>query len=57
MSSSLFAAGRRATLARGAAALALIVGYTDLARGGITVAPVILVIAYVIIVPLAILGE
>jgi hypothetical protein len=57
VSSSLFAIGRRARVIRGAAALALVVGYADLVRGGITAAPVILVVGYVLLVPIAILGE
>ena len=51
------AAGRRAHGVRLAAALALLFGYGDLVRGGITAAPVLLVIAYLLLVPLAILGE
>ena len=39
----------------GLAALALIVGYADLWRGGETLAPVLLVIAYCVLVPVAIL--
>lgn len=39
----------------GAAALALLVGYADLARGGETIAPLLLVIGYCVLVPLAIL--
>ena len=37
------------------AAGTLVAGYTDLARGGETVAPILLVIGYCILVPLAIL--
>ena len=57
MSISSFAAVRRAHVVRAAAASALLLGYADLARGGITVAPVLLVIAYAVLVPFAILGE
>lgn len=39
----------------GAAALTLLAGYVDLALGGITLAPVLLVIGYCVLVPLAIL--
>ena len=39
----------------GAAALALLVGYADLARGGETLAPILLVLGYCVLVPLAIL--
>jgi hypothetical protein len=38
---------------RAAGTLALIAGYADLARGGVTFAPTMLVIAYLILVPLA----
>jgi hypothetical protein len=38
-----------------AAALALLIGYADLIRGGITLAPVMLVLGYCILVPLAII--
>jgi hypothetical protein len=37
------------------AALALVVGYVDLARGGTTLAPFLLVLAYCVLIPLAIL--
>ncbi len=39
----------------GAAALALLLGYLDLWRGGETLAPLLLIIGYVVLVPLAIL--
>lgn len=39
----------------GAAALVLAAGYVDLARGGETIAPILLVLGYVVLVPLAIL--
>jgi hypothetical protein len=39
----------------GAAALTLLAGYADLAVGGITIAPVLLVVGYCVLVPLAIL--
>ena len=45
----------RALLYWGAAAASLAIGYLDLARGGETVAPVLLVLGYVVLVPLAIL--
>jgi hypothetical protein len=35
--------------------LALLLGYADLARGGITLAPMLLVISYVVLVPLSLL--
>jgi hypothetical protein len=39
----------------GLAALTLVLGYADLARGGETIAPILLVIGYCVLVPLAIL--
>ena len=48
---------RRAHVLRVAAAAALLIGYADLARGGITVAPVVIVFAYAVLVPAAILAR
>ena len=45
----------RALLYWGGALLALLAGYVDLARGGETLAPVLLVVGYIVLVPLAIL--
>ena len=39
----------------GASALSLIAGYADLIRGGETIAPILLVLGYCILVPVAIL--
>jgi len=39
------------------AALALVLGYADLARGGETLAAVLLVVGYCVLVPLAILKK
>ncbi len=39
----------------GLAAAALLIGYADLWRGGETLAPVLLVIAYCVLIPVAIL--
>ena len=39
----------------GLSAVTLIVGYADLWRGGETVAPILLVIGYCILIPIAIL--
>lgn len=39
----------------GLAVLTLAAGYVDLARGGMTIAPVLLVIGYCVLVPVAIL--
>jgi hypothetical protein len=38
------------------AAVVLAAGYADLARGGVSVAPILLVLGYVVLVPLAILS-
>ena len=38
------------------AALVLIAGYADLIRGGETLAPILLIVGYCVLVPLAILG-
>jgi hypothetical protein len=45
----------KALLYWGATAITLLAGYADLARGGETIAPVLLVLGYVVLVPLAIL--
>lgn len=37
------------------AALALAAGYADLIRGGMTIAPLLLVLGYVVLIPIAIL--
>jgi hypothetical protein len=37
------------------AAAALLLGYADLARGGVTLAPILLIIGYCVLVPIAIL--
>jgi hypothetical protein len=39
----------------GIAAATLLAGYVDLARGGETLAPILLVIGYCVLIPLAIL--
>jgi hypothetical protein len=46
---------RRPLLWWGLAAAALALGYADLARGGTTFAPILLVVGYCILVPIAIL--
>jgi len=51
------AAAPRAIVARVAAAMLIAIGYLDLARGGIVVAPLALVIGYVVLVPAALLAE
>ena len=49
------AVARRFPLWWALAAAALLVGYADLARGGTTLAPFLLVLGYCVLVPLAIL--
>lgn len=39
----------------GIALLVILAGYADLARGGETIAPVLLVVGYCVLIPLAIL--
>jgi hypothetical protein len=39
----------------GIAALVILVGFADLARGGETVAPILLAIGYCVLIPMAIL--
>ena len=39
----------------GIALLAIVVGFFDLSRGGITVGPILLVLGYCVLVPIAIL--
>ena len=39
----------------GLSALTLVLGYADLWRGGTTLAPILLVVAYCILIPVAIL--
>ena len=39
----------------GLAALSLLLGYADLIRGGITLAPILLVLGYCVLIPVAIL--
>ena len=39
----------------GLAAAALLLGYADLIRGGITLAPILLVVGYCVLIPVAIL--
>ena len=49
------AARRRLPVLWLAAALVLLLGYADLWRGGETIAPILLVIGYCVLVPVAIL--
>jgi hypothetical protein len=45
----------RPLLLWGAALLVIIAGFADLTRGGITIGPILLVIGYCILIPVAIL--
>jgi hypothetical protein len=45
----------RSLLWWGLALGAIAVGYVDLARGGVTIAPVLLILGYCVLVPIAIL--
>jgi hypothetical protein len=49
------APARRAHLLRALAAVILLLGYADLVRGGVVVAPILLVTGYLLLVPLALL--
>lgn len=49
------ASPRSALLWWGGAALALLLGYADLWRGGDTIAPLLLVLGYCVLIPVAIL--
>ncbi len=51
----LLVPARHAHLLRAVAAAALTIGYADLIRGGITIGPVLVVIAYAVLVPAVIL--
>ena len=51
------AAGARAIVARVAAPTLIAIGYVDLARGGTVVAPLALVIGYLVLAPVALLTE
>lgn len=47
----------RALVLRAAAAVAIAIGYIDLVRGGTVLAPVALVVGYLVFVPLSLLVE
>lgn len=46
--------GSRPALWWGLATVTLLLGYADLWRGGVTIAPILLVIAYCVLIPIAI---
>ena len=49
------AVASRPSLWWGLAVASLVLGYADLWRGGITVAPILLVVGYCVLIPIAIL--
>lgn len=55
MANSETSARSRSLMWWGAAVVILLAGYADLARGGETIAPLLLVAGYCVLVPLAIL--
>ena len=52
-----FARPDRARLLQALAALVLLVGYADLVAGGVMFAPMLLVVGYFVLVPLALLAR
>ena len=50
-------ASRRAPILRAAAAILIALGYVDLVRGGVVIAPLALVVGYLVLVPLAFLVD
>lgn len=57
MPRSASGASRRARMLRLAAILVILVGYVDLTRGGIVLAPLALVAGYLVLVPLSFIIE
>lgn len=53
----VLASPRRARALRIVTLALVLLGYTDLARGGLTAAPLLLVASYLLLVPLAILSD
>jgi len=53
MPRSISGASRRARALRLAATLVILVGFVDLARGGIVLAPLALVVGYLVLAPLS----
>jgi hypothetical protein len=54
---SLSVVGRRAFASPTTAAIVIVVGYLDLVRGGLVIAPLALVVGYVVLIPLSFLSE
>ena len=50
-------ASRRAHVLRAAAGVVIAIGYVDLIRGGIVIAPLALVAGYLVLVPLSLLTD
>ncbi len=48
--------GNKPALKWGIAVVVLAAGYADLARGGSTIAPILLVVGYAVLIPIAILS-
>ena len=57
MPRSIEGAAPRAIAARAAAATLIVIGYLDLARGGVVIAPLALVVGYLVLVPVALLTD
>jgi hypothetical protein len=57
MPRSRHVAGPRAIAARVAAPTLIVIGYLDLVRGGTLVAPLALVIGYVVLVPIVLFAD
>jgi hypothetical protein len=57
VSRSTLVSRSRALVVRAAAALIIVLGYVDLVRGGTVLAPVALVVGYLVLVPLSLLVE
>jgi hypothetical protein len=57
MPRSTHVAGPRAIAVRIGAPALIVIGYLDLVRGGTVIAPVALVIGYVVLVPLALFAD
>ena len=57
MPRSFFGASLRARIVRLAALLVILVGYVDLTRGGIVLAPMALVVGYLVLAPLSFLVD
>ena len=55
MPRSLFGASRRAHVMRLAAMSLIFAGFADLVRGGTTLAPIALVVGYLVLAPLSLL--